>query len=75
MGEFRLGDLVRMKDDSWWRNKNASRWTIFTADDSLVLVTKLDHANRSGFFYGRVCSTGEERLWTTGEFELVSKRP
>jgi len=70
---FEVGDLIRMKDDSWWRNKNGSRWTNYTADDSLVLVTRLDARSESGFFYGRICSTGEERLWTDGEFELVSK--
>ena len=74
---FRVGDLIRMKDDCWWLREDGARFRTYTEKDRLVLVTKLadDHVQRENFFYGRVCSTGEERLWTIDEFELVSSRP
>ena len=74
---FRVGDLIRMKDGCWWLREDGARFRTYTEEDRLVLVTKLsdDRVQSESFFYGRVCSTGEERLWTIDEFELVSSRP
>jgi hypothetical protein len=75
---FRVGDLIRMKDDCWWLREDGARFRSYTEKDRLVLVTKMVRPHEAfdsrEFFYGRVCSTGEERLWTAGEFELVSSR-
>ena len=75
---FRIGDLIRMKDDCWWLREDGARFRSYTEKDRLVLVTKMVEADEGidtiDFFYGRVCSTGEERLWSAGEFELVSAR-
>ena len=77
LGMFRVGDLIRMRDNCWWLREDGARFRTYTEKDRLVLVTKLadDHIQSESFFYGRVCSTGEERLWTIDEFELVSSRP
>ncbi len=69
---FRVGDLIRMKDGCWWLQENGPRFRNYTEKDRLVLVTKIQDEQGSGFFYGSICSTGEERLWTANEFELVS---
>ena len=78
MDNFRVGDLIRMRDDCWWLREDGARFRSYTEKDRLVLVTKLaeprDSHDMRDFFYGRVCSTGEERLWSAGEFELVSAR-
>jgi hypothetical protein len=72
VGTFRVGDLIRMKEDCWWLGNHGTRFRTYTEKDRLVLVIKSDGLERKGFFYGRICSTGEERLWTADEFELVS---
>jgi len=65
--QFSVGDLVRSTSDS------------FLGPDGLVLVTD---TNTDGlpayelFFYGVVCSdgsAGDEYLWNTENFEVVSK--
>jgi hypothetical protein len=71
MVAFKVGDLVLMNSDSWWLASGGSRYKNYTDKDRLVLVIKNDLGG--GFFYGRLCSTGEERLWSAGEFELASK--
>jgi len=71
---FKVGDLLKFKKGSWWVTRSAG----FRNDgkpyspDSLVLVIRYNGLPETGFFYGRICSTGEERLWTCEEFELVS---
>ena len=75
MDNFRVGDLIRMRDDCWWLREDGARFRSYTEEDRLVLVTKMVESHKTkDFFYGRVCSTGEERLWSAGEFELVSSR-
>ena len=76
MGTFRVGDLIRMRDNCWWLREDGARFRSYSEEDRLVLVTKLaeDYVQNDSFFYGRVCFTGEERLWTIDEFELVSSR-
>jgi len=71
---FKVGDLVRMNSDSWWLASGGSRYKTYGDKDRLVLVIRTDfEASGNSFFYGRICSTGEERLWSADEFELVSK--
>jgi hypothetical protein len=67
---FEVGDLLKFKEDSYWRSGRAS-----FADPrnvaSLVLVTdSIESSNR--FFYGLVCSTGETHLWSHDQFYMVS---
>jgi len=70
---FAVGELVRMRDGSWWLAGGGSTWATYSEEQRLVLVTRSDIGQYGeGFFYGRICSTGEERLWTYEEFELVS---
>jgi len=60
---FSVGDLVRSTSDS------------FLGPDGLVLVTDSLPATEL-FFYGVACSdgsAGEEYLWNTENFEVVSK--
>ena len=72
---FRVGDLLKFKEGSWWLKRTSG----FRNNgkpynpDSLVLVIGFHTPSNTGFFYGRVYPGGEERLWTSEEFELVSK--
>ena len=68
---FEAGDLVRLKKDSWWV-KRSQTFREMIADDSLVLVTD-DIVKSQRFFYGLICSTGETRLWTHDQFDLVQE--
>ena len=68
---FEAGDLVRLKKDSWWV-KRSQTFREMIADDSLVLVTD-DIVKSQRFFYGLVCATGETRLWTHDQFDLVQE--
>jgi len=72
---FKVGDLVKFKKGSWWLTRTAGFRNGGQAysPDSLVLVTKAAGTDRTGFFYGRVCCSGEESLWSSEEFVLVSK--
>lgn len=64
---FSVGDLVRSTSDS------------FLGPDGLVLVTDTNTDSLPAcelFFYGVACSdgsAGEEYLWNTENFEVVSK--
>jgi hypothetical protein len=68
---FELGDLVKFKKDSWWLNRSY-RADEFAGTDSLVVVTRLLPASKR-FFYGRVCSTWEEHLWSYDQFYLLQE--
>tara|TARA_R100001510_G_C7635336_1_gene193595 strand:+ start:625 stop:882 length:258 start_codon:yes stop_codon:yes gene_type:complete len=72
---FKVGDLLKFKKNSWWLRRTAGFRNGGQAynPDSLILVTKTDGIDRTGFFYGRLCCSGEEGLWTAEEFDLVSK--
>ena len=72
---FKVGDLLKFKKGSWWLTRTAGfrNGGVAYNSDSLILVTKTDGLARSGFFYGRMCCSGEESLWTAEEFDLVSK--
>ncbi len=63
--DFKVGDLVKMKPSS-------EVFAALPASAGLVLVTQeLPESPR--FFYGRVCSSGEEHLWSYDQFYLLSK--
>jgi len=70
---FRVGDLVRFKEDSWWLKRSANFRNLGGkySPDSLVLVTD-DLVSSQQFFYGIVCgSDGEAHLWSSDQFDLV----
>ena len=63
--DFKVGDLVKMKPAS-------EVFAALPASAGLVLVTQeLPESPR--FFYGRVCATGDEHLWSYDQFYLLSK--
>jgi hypothetical protein len=62
--DFKLGDLVKMKSGS-------EVFQQLPASAGLVLVTD-EVPSSPRFFYGRVCSTGEEHLWSYDQFCLLS---
>ena len=62
---FKVGDLVRMKPAS-------DVFQHLPASASLVMVTD-ELPTSSRFFYGAVCATGEEHLWSYDQFYLLSK--
>jgi len=67
---FRVGDLVKVKKDSWWL-KRSQTFRAMLAPDSLVLVTD-DIVSSKRFFYGVVCGgDGESHLWSSDQFDLV----
>jgi len=63
--DFELGDLVKFK-------KGSSPFRELEGTAGLVVVTRLLPASRK-FFYGRVCSTWEEHLWSYDQFYLLQK--
>jgi len=65
MKTFELGDLVKFK-------KGSSPFRELEGSASLVVVSRLLPADKR-FFYGRVCSTGDEHLWSCDQFYLLSK--
>ena len=70
---FKVGDLVKFKESSWWRTDRAS-FVDPRNVASLGLVTdSIESSNR--FFYGLVCSTGETHLWSHDQFDLVQGSP
>jgi hypothetical protein len=69
---FSVGDLVKVKKDSWWLKRSQTFRTMI-APDSLVLVTD-DIVSSEKFFYGVVCGgDGESHLWSSDQFNLVQK--
>ncbi len=63
--DFKVGDLVKMKPAS-------DVFAALPASAGLVLVTQeLPESPR--FFYGRVCATGDEHLWSYDQFYLLSR--
>ena len=63
--DFKVGDLVKMKPAS-------DVFAALPASAGLVLVTQeLPESPR--FFYGRVCATGDEHLWSYYQFYLLSR--
>ena len=69
---FRVGDLVRVKKDSWWL-KRSQTFRAMIAPDSLVSVTD-DLISSEKFFYGVVCGGNDEaHLWSQDQFDLVQK--
>ena len=65
--DFELGDLVKFKPGN-----SSSSLRRLEGTDSLVVVTRLLPASKK-FFYGRVCSTWEEHLWSYDQFYLLSE--
>jgi hypothetical protein len=63
--DFELGDLVKFKPAS-------SSFRDPKGLNSLVVVTRLLPASKK-FFYGRVCSTWEEHLWSYDQFLMIQK--
>ena len=63
--EFKVGDLVKMKPSS-------EVFAALPAASSLVIVTN-ELPTSPRFFYGRVCSTGDEHLWSYDQFYLLSR--
>ena len=63
--DFELGDLVKFK-------KGSSPFRELEGTGGLVVVTQLLPASKK-FFYGRVCSTGDEHLWSYDQFYLLSR--
>jgi|TARA_R110002074_G_scaffold316117_3_gene486553 hypothetical protein len=67
---FKAGDLVKVKDDSWWLQRSQT-FRAMIAPGSLVLVTD-NIVGSKRFFYGLVCgSDGEAHLWSCDQFDLV----
>jgi len=62
---FKVGDLVRMEPVS-------EAFAALPAANSLVIVTN-ELPSSTRFFYGRVCSTGDEHLWNCDQFCLLSR--
>lgn len=70
---FKVGDLLKFKDDSWWKQRDR----VFRdtgSHGSLVLVTN-DLESSKQFFYGIICGSesGEEHLWSHDQFDMVSE--
>ncbi len=63
--DFRIGDLVKLKPHS-------EVFQGLPVSASLVVVTN-ELPTSPRFFYGRVCGTGEEHLWSYDQFYLLSK--
>jgi len=63
--DFKIGDLVKMKPGS-------KVFQHLPATSSLVMVTN-ELPTSAQFFYGRICSTGEEHLWSYDQFYLLSR--
>jgi len=61
---FNVGDLLKFKSSS-------KVFAALPASAALVLMTQ-KVSGSSRFFYGRVCSTGEEHLWSYDQFYLLS---
>ncbi len=69
---FNAGELVRVRDDSWWLERSKTFRTMI-APGSLVLVTD-NIVGSQRFFYGLVCGgDGEAHLWSCDQFEMVQK--
>lgn len=66
---FKVGDLLKFKEDSYWRSERAS-FVDPRSVASLVLVTDSLESSKQ-FFYGLVCGTGETHLWSHDQFDLV----
>jgi hypothetical protein len=64
IAEFKVGDLVQMEPVS-------EAFAALPAFDGLVIVTN-ELPTSSQFFYGQLCSTGEEHLWGYDQFCLLS---
>ena len=63
--DFKVGDLVKMKPGS-------EVFQALPAASSLVIVTN-ELPTSPRFFYGRVCATGDEHLWSYDQFYLLSR--
>ena len=61
---FKVGDLVQMQPVS-------EVFAALPASAGLVIVTN-ELPSSSRFFYGQLCSTGEEHLWNCDQFDLLS---
>jgi hypothetical protein len=69
--DFKAGDLVKLRPDSWWINRSATFRKM--VGSGLIMVTN-GLPNSDKFFYGFVCGgDGEEHLWSCDQFEMVSK--
>ena len=69
--DFKAGDLVKLKPDSWWYKRSASCRKLVVS--GLIMVTDgLPGSDK--FFYGFVCGLdGEIHLWSNDQFDLVSR--
>ena len=63
--KFKVGDLLKFKPAS-------EVFAALHATSSMVLVTK-EVPGSSRFFYGRVCSSEEDHLWSYDQFYLLSR--
>ncbi len=63
--DFKVGDLVKMKPSS-------EVFAALPASAGLVIVTN-ELPTSPRFFYGRVCATGDEHLWSYDQFYLLSR--
>ena len=63
--KFNVGDLLKFKPHS-------EVFAALPATAGLVLVTR-EIPGSSRFFYGRVCYSEEEHLWSYDQFFLVSE--
>lgn len=71
--DFKIGDLVQLKKNSWWRNKSSTFRKMVDSHAGFVVVTD-DLPESKKFFYGFLCGyDGEVHLWSTDQFVLVSK--
>ena len=71
--DFKVGDLVQLKEDSWWLNKSPNFRNMVGRHGGFVVVTDSLPASKT-FFYGFLCGhDGEVHLWSTDQFNLVSK--
>lgn len=63
--DFKVGDLLKFKPHS-------EVFQQLPASASLVVVTN-ELPTSPRFFYGAVCATGEEHLWSYDQFYLLSR--
>ena len=71
--DFKVGDLLRFKEGSWWRERDRV-FRLPASPGSLVLVTNHLESSKN-FFYGIICGSeyGEEHLWSIDQFDVVSE--
>tara|TARA_R110000824_G_scaffold229596_1_gene417262 strand:- start:163 stop:405 length:243 start_codon:yes stop_codon:yes gene_type:complete len=75
---FKVGDLLKFKEDSWWTQRDAVVPNSGGAASlgRFILVTDSLESSEL-FFYGRICGSdsNESHLWTSDQFDMVSAVP